>query len=181
MKRNLLIITAILALLTLINVKSHAQGVTTGAVPVKITIGDVLGIYLNSNAEVDFSYTTLADYQTPKSVPVSGQLSVISTKAYSVKVTATSLFTTFAGNATPLPLSVVRVAATGTTPASYATLAGAVPLDNAANTVVTIASAGLPSLSTSFNISYSIPDVTQLIGKVAGNYLTNLVYSVTQP
>jgi hypothetical protein len=180
MKRNLLIVVAVLAVLTLVNVKAKAQ-ITTGPVPVKIILTDVLAITLNSNAEVLFNYAGVIDYQTPKTVSVANQLSVISTKAYSVKVTANALFNVIAGNDTPVPLSVVNVAATATSPANLATLAGAVPLSDAINTPVTIASAGIPSLKTDFSIAYSIPNVAPLIGKMAGTYTTNLVYSVTQP
>ncbi|MCX2481189.1 hypothetical protein OQY15_18940 [Pedobacter sp. MC2016-15] len=180
MKRNLLIVVAVLAALTLVNVKAKAQ-VATGPVPVKIILTDVLAITLNSNAEVLFNYAAVADYQTPKTVSVANQLSVISTKAYSVKVTANALFTVIAGNATPVPLSVVNVAATATNPANAATLAGAVPLSDAINTPVTIASAGVPTLKTDYSLAYSIPDVTPLIGKAPGTYTTNLIYSVTQP
>lgn len=180
MTNKLLIILAVFATLTLVNSKADAQ-TTTGAIPVKITIGDVLAVTLIDNTEIAFTYNLPADYQNAKTVTRTGQLSVISTKPYSVKVTATSLFTTFAGNASPLPLSVLTVAATGTTPANNATLAGPVALNDAINTPVTIASAGLPSLATLYNISYSIPNAAPLIGKVAGDYLTNLVYSVTQP
>jgi hypothetical protein len=180
MKRNLLIVVAVLAALTLVNVKANAQ-VATGPVPVKIILTDVLAITLNSNAEVLFNYAAVADYQTPKTVSVANQLSVISTKAYSVKVTANALFTVIAGNATPVPLSVVNVAATATNPANAATLAGAVPLSDAINTPVTIASAGVPTLKTDYSLAYSIPDVTPLIGKAPGTYTTNLIYSVTQP
>jgi hypothetical protein len=181
MKRNLLIVVAVLAILTLVNVKANAQSVTTGPVPVKIILGDVLAITLNSNAEVLFNYAGVGDYQTPKTVPVTNQISVISTKAYSVKVTANALFTTFAGNDTPLPLSAVHVQATATSPANFATLAGSVALSDVANTPVVLASAGKPSLKTDYSLSYSIPDITPVIGKVAGTYVTNLVYSVTQP
>jgi len=180
MKRNLLIVVAVLAILTLANVKANAQ-VTTGPVPVKIILTDVLAITLNNNNEVLFNYAGVVDYQTPKTVSVANQLSVISTKAYSVKVTANALFTVITGNATPVPLSVVHVAATATNPASLATLAGSVALSDAINTPVTIASAGVPSLKTDFSIAYSIPDVTPLIGKMPGTYSTNLIYSVTQP
>jgi hypothetical protein len=182
MKRNLLTVLAFLAILSMVNTKANAQiGTVTGPVPVKIILGDIVGITLNSNAEMLFSYTTVEDYQAIKSETVANQISVMSTKPYSVKVTANALFTVIAGNSTPLPLSVVQVQATATSPANRATLAAAQSLNDAINTPVTLASAGVPALKTDFTLKYSIPDVTPLINKVAGTYTTNLIYSVTQP
>jgi hypothetical protein len=181
MKRNLLTIAAVLAVLTLINFKASAQQTpqSTTPLPLRIILSDVISITLLNSDAVVFTYDEASDYATFQNVPVTEQFEVVSTKAYSVYVKAESEFTVNASNAVPIPLTVVKVKVTspttGATIPTNPTSLGVVATDQL------IASAAIPTISTKYSLNYSIPDATPLLNKVPGTYSTTLIYTVTQP
>ncbi len=176
MKKILLIIAALLAIITLFNLKASAQTVT-GNVPLSIVLSDAFSITLGPTPDVVFTYSTAADYAGSKTVAKTNHFTVVSNKPYSVTVKATAEFNTIVGNATPVSLSVVQVSidpSTPTTGATYATPA----LTTASQSIITTAS---PTVGTAFNVNYTIPTAATLIGKADGTYATNVVYTITQP
>lgn len=183
MKKKLLLVTAVFAVLTLINFKTNAQTVkTTGLIPVKITLGDIFAIDLLNNQEILFQYATVADYNNPQQVLVPDQFAIMSTKTYSVSVKAEAKFSTKVGNALPVPLSILQVSVSGTTlPTAAATFAAPTALSDTENTPLVIATAGKPALGTLYSIRYNIPSALPLLDKVAGDYTTNITYTVTNP
>ncbi|KIO78647.1 hypothetical protein TH53_02580 [Pedobacter lusitanus] len=176
MKKILLLIAALLAVITLFNLKASAQTVTAN-VPLSIVLADAFSITLGPTPDVVFNYSTAADYAGSKTVAKANHFTVVSNKSYSVAVKATAEFNTIVGNATPVPLSVVQVSidpSTPTTGATYATPA----LTTTNQALITAAS---PTVATAFNVNYSIPTAAALIGKQSGTYATNVVYTITQP
>ena len=181
MKRNLLTTAAILAVLTLINFKASAQQTpqTSGPIPVRIILSDIISINLLKTDPIIFTYNTEEKYRTLQEVDVADQFNVLSTKAYSVYVKATSEFTVDAANLLPIPLTIVKVKVTAPT------VGATIPTDPTSLGVVNvdqlIASAAVPTISTKYSLKYTIPDATALLDKKAGTYSTNIVYTVTQP
>lgn len=176
MKKILLIIAAVLAVVTLFNLKANAQTVT-GNAPLSIVLSDAFSITLGASPNVDFNYTQASDYAAVKTVPKANHFTVISNKAYSVAVKATAEFNTIVGNATPVSLGVVQVSIDPSTPTTGATY-GTPSLTTTNQALVTTAN---PTIGTAFNVIYTIPTAAPLIGKMAGTYATNVVYTVTQP
>ncbi|RAJ33437.1 hypothetical protein [Pedobacter cryoconitis] len=176
MKKTLLVAAIVLAFTSIFNLKANAQAVS-GNVPLSIVLSDAFSITLGATPNVVFTYATAADYASSKTVLKSNHFTVVSNKPYSVAVKAATEFNVIAGNATPVSLSVVQVSidpSTPTTGATYATPA----LTTTNQALVTAASA---TLTTAYNVNYSIPTAAGLLGKVAGTYATNVVYTVTQP
>jgi len=176
MKKILLTIAPMLAIATIFNLKANAQTVT-GNVPLSIVLTDAFSITLGPTPDVVFTYAQASDYAGIKTVSKTNHFSVISNKAYSVAVKATAEFNTIAGNATPVSLGVVQVSIDPTTPTTGATYSTPA-LTTTNQPLVTTAS---PTIGTAFNVVYTIPTAAPLIGKMAGTYATNVVYTVTQP
>jgi len=176
MKKILLIIAALLAIITLFNLKANAQTVT-GNVPLSIVVSDAFSITLGATPSVVFTYSTAADYAGSKTVAKVGHFTVVSNQSYSVTVKATAEFNVIAGNATPVSLSLVQISidpSTPTTGATYATPA----LTTSSQALITSAS---PTIGTAYNVDYTIPTAAGLIGKADGTYATNVIYTITQP
>ena len=177
MKKILFIIAALLAIVTLFNLKASAQTVT-GDAPLSIVLSDAFSITLGASPDVVFTYSQASDYAAiNKTVPKANHFTVISNKAYSVAVKATAEFNTIVGNATPVSLGVVQVSIDPSTPATGATYS--TPALTTTNQALVAAAS--PTIGTAFNVVYTIPTAAPLIGKMAGTYLTNVVYTVTQP
>jgi len=181
MKKNLLLVTAVLAVLTLINFKANAQDVaTTPNVPVRIALSDVFAINLLNSSEVLFTYDDAADYNSSKTVNVADQFSITSTKAYSISVRAEAQWTDVPANTEDIKLSILRVSVTGTTlPTAAATFAAAAPLSDTEQTPLVLATDGVPALGTLYSTRYTIPSGLSLLNKAAGDYTTNLTYTIT--
>ena len=176
MKKIVLHIAVLLALSTIFNLKANAQAVS-GNVPLSNVLSDAFSITLGATPDVVFTYSTAADYAGSKTVAKPNHFTVVSNKPYSVAVKAATEFNVIAGNATPVALSVVQVSIDPSTPATGATYATPA-LTTTNQPLVTTAS---PTLATAYNVNYSIPTAAGLIGKAAGTYATNVVYTVTQP
>lgn len=176
MKRTLFSIAAFIAVFTLFSSKASAQS-TTGNVPVSIVLSDAFSITLGPTPDVVFTYSGAPDYAGSKTVAKTNHFTVVSNKAYSVSVVATSAFTVNAANATPVPLNIVQVTVDPTTPTTGATYATAA----LSTTPAALATGATGTVGTAYNINYTIPSAAALIGKAAGTYATNITYSVTQP
>lgn len=173
MKRNLFIFTAVLATFTLLNQKAKAQDLKSVTVPVTITLSDAFSITLGTAAGADFVYNNAASYTAAQSRTQPNQFSVISNKAYSVAVSATAFTPT-----TTIGLGIIQVAIDGATAPSGTTY-NQVPLATTAGTLI---ATGPATVGTSYNVKYSIPDASSLIGKPTTTpYSTNVTYTITQP
>jgi len=181
MKKNLLVVIAVIAASTLLHLKANAQDVaTTGNVPVRIALSDVFAINLLNNQEVLFTYDDAAAYNASQTVNVADQFSITSTKAYAISVRAEAQWSTLPDNDEPLALSILQVSVTGTTlPAAAATFAAPAPLDNAEQVPLVLATNGVPALGTLYSTRYTIPSALSLLNKTAGDYTTNLTYTIT--
>lgn len=121
-----------------------------------------------------FNYPTAASYTVPQTVPKLGHFTVISNQAYDVTVAGTAPFSN-ANSATPIPLNVVTVSVDpGTANGGAVT---PVILSAAAQPVV---SGATPTGGATYNVSYSIPDATPLLGRSPLIYSTTVVYTATQ-
>lgn len=173
MKKNLLIIVALLASLTFVNTKANAQAVS-GTVAVNLILSDAFSIVLGPTPDVTFTYATAADYAASKTVAKTNHFTVISNKPYSVAVKANTVFNTISTTTPPLSAVHIAVDASTITGATYTTA-------TLSTTNQTIASAASPTIGTAYNINYSIPTAAPLLAMSAGTYTTNIVYTVTQP
>ncbi|MBB6501508.1 hypothetical protein [Pedobacter cryoconitis] len=176
MRKNLLFILVLLTAITLFSQKTRAQSVT-GNVPLSIVLSDAFSITLGATPAVVFTYATAADYAGSKTVAKVGHFTVVSNKSYSITVKATAEFNTIVGNATPVSLSVVQVSIDPSTPATGATYATPA-LTTTSQSLVSAASA---TVSTAYNVNYTIATAAGLIGKADGTYATNVIYTITQP
>jgi len=180
MKRNLLIIALLLAGFTMFTQKASAQAtVNSSNVPVKISLVDIVSITLGGTPQVEFLYDTEAKYKAAQVVTKTGAFTVFSNKKYNVTVKANAAFTPPAGTTNVIPLDVVTVSVVSGSAANGATFAAA-PLSLTAQPLITGSN---PSLGQAFNIDYTIPAAraeADLLGKVAGDYTTTLVYTLTQ-
>lgn len=174
MKRNLFIFAAFLASFVLLNQKASAQDVRTAVVPVTITLTDAFSITLGATPAVLFEYKLASDYAAAKTVRKDNHFTVTSTKAYNVAVTASTFSPALGLDIVKVGIDPATVAPAGTTYASGAT---SVPLSGG-----TLITAGAATTATTFNVIYSIPDASTLIGKATNSpYTTNVTYTITQP
>lgn len=173
MKKKLLSITALIAVLSLFNLKANAQSVS-GNINLSLILSDAYSIVLGTSPDVTFTYATAADYASAQSVTKASNFTVVSNKPYSVAVKANTAFSTISTTTPPLSAVHVNVDPTTTTGASYTNVALSV-------TNQTIASAANPTTGTAYTIDYTIPNAAPLLAMAAGNYTTTMVYTVTQP
>lgn len=183
MKRKLLTIAAVVAVMTLINFKANSQVVTsgpTGTVVLDITLTDAFAIVFTGDQSVHFTYPNASDYGASKSVPKNAHFKVISTKPYNVSVGA-SAFTSSTASSVPA-LDIVEVSVASALPVLASpgfTSATQVPLSIAGAPLI---AAATPSIGTTFNILYTIPNATTLLNKITGTvFSTNVLYTVTTP
>ena len=181
MKRNLLIIAALLAILTMANLTANAQtpaSTTSGNVPLKITLVDIVAITLGGSPDVEFLYDTQAKYGADQVVNKPTAFTVFSNKTYNIAVKANAAFNVVATNLTPVPLDVVAVSVNALTPVTNGTYA-APALSTTNQALVT---GGKPTLATVYNIDYTISAAKAqlLLDKTAGVYTTTLMYTLTQ-
>lgn len=170
MKRNLFIFAAFLATLSLSGLKASAQDVRTANVPLTITLSDAFSITLGPTPAVAFNYGTAASYAAVQSVPKNSHFTVISNKPYSVAVSASAFTPTLGLDIVKVAIDPATVAPTGTTYNTVALTGG------------TLIAAGPATVGTAYNVIYSIPDASTLIGKqTATPYATNVTYTITQP
>lgn len=173
MKKNLLVIAVLLAVLTIFNQKANAQAVS-GNINLNLILSDAYSIVLGPTPDVTFTYATAADYASVKSVTKASQFTVISNKPYSVAVKANAVFNTISTTTPPLSAVHVNVDPSTITGATYTNVA--LSLTNQ-----TIASAATPTIGTAYTIDYTIPTAAPLLAMTAGTYTTTMVYTVTQP
>ncbi|CAM4123264.1 hypothetical protein SAMN06265348_103222 [Pedobacter westerhofensis] len=181
MKKTLLQGGAVLMLLSLINIRANAQTpatTTSGNVPLKIILTDIVAITLGGTPDVTFTYNSEAAYAADQTVPKTGAFSVFSNKTYNVFVKATSAFNVEATNALPVPLDAVNVSVDASTPVTNGTY------DNPSlsETNQALVTGAKPTLGTAYNINYKIPAAKALLllDKKAATYSTNVVYTLTQ-
>ncbi|WP_158798451.1 hypothetical protein [Pedobacter sp. L105] len=173
MKKKLLSIAALIAIFTISNFKANAQAVSSN-INLTLILADAYSIVLGPTPDVSFTYSTAADYASAKTQTKTGQFTVISNKPYSVAVKANAAFNTISTTTPPLSAVHVNVDPSTVTGAAYTNVA--LSLANQ-----TIASAASPTISTAYNIVYSIPTAAPLLAMSAGTYTTTMVYTVTQP
>ena len=176
MKKNLLIIAAVMAVVTFANVKAKAQAspISSTAVPLSIVLGDAVSITMESTPAVEFRYTTPANYIGSRLVSKPAHFSVFSNRTYTLSVKADAAFQVPTVGPT-IPLSAVKVAVNSSDPIGLT--GSAVALSTTDATLITPAPS---TLGTSFTIDYTIPTSTPLLLVTAGTYTTNVIYTVTQ-
>ncbi|SEA98471.1 hypothetical protein [Pedobacter hartonius] len=177
MKRNLLMIAAILAVFTLSNFRASAQvaPITSGNVPLSIILADAVTITLEAAPAVSFSYSLPTDYIGPRLVNKPTHFSIFSNRNYTLSVKADAAFQT-PTTGPSIPLSAVNVAVKSSLPATGITPATVVLSTQGAD-LLTPAPA---TLGTVYSIDYTIPSSVPLLGVTAGTYTTNVIYTVTQ-
>lgn len=168
---------AILVFALVFSIESaNAQSDQTAPVTVNIDLtAAVLSIELGGTPTVNFVYGSPADYTVSQTQPKPGHFTVISNQAYDITVEAQAQFTVDAGNATPVPLDVVEVSVDPAT-ANGGSLATQ-PLSPGPLAIVSGAS---PTAGATYNVNYTIPDATPLLGKVPLVYSTTVIYTATQ-
>lgn len=176
MKKLLLLSAAILAVLTLFNVKANAQTPlsATATVPLKIVLSDAIAITMKAADDVEFDYTTAADYQGSKTVGKTGHFTVVSNRAYKVAVKALAFTPATSGNSTVVPLNIIQVSV-GTSPT--AGTFNTATLGTADQALVTTSPA---TIAASYNINYTIPTAAALVGITKDTYATVVTYTATQ-
>jgi hypothetical protein len=180
MKRNLLVIAALLVVLTLTNQKANAQvkasASTTGTQNLSIQLFDLVGIALGASPDVAFVYDDITDYSTAQVVNKPTAFTVFSNKKYNIAVKANSAFNVI-GQVVPLDVVAVSVntAGTGVTGATYTA-----PSLSTANQI--FVTGGSPTLSHVYSLDYTISTAkaAALLDASAGTYTTTLTYTITQ-
>ena len=157
----------------------HAQN-TTATTTVNITLSDVISIDTGSTAignNVDFVYTTAADYNSDQTVTKANSLKVTSTKNFNVKVKAGG--SNFVSGSNSIPVNVLTIKAA----ASAGTMGGtktAVVLSTVDQNLVTNAPLGS---ALTLNLDYLIPasksSSADILGKPAGTYTQTVTYTAT--
>ncbi|MBD8084651.1 peptidoglycan-binding protein LysM [Chryseobacterium caseinilyticum] len=153
---------------------------TTATTTVNITLSDVISIDNGSTAignNVDFVYTTAADYNSDQTVTKANSLKVTSTKNFNVKVKAGG--SNFISGSNSIPVNVLTIKAA----ASAGTMGGtktAVVLSTVDQNLVTNAPLGS---SLTLNLDYLIPasksSSADILGKPAGTYTQTVTYTAT--
>jgi hypothetical protein len=177
MKRNLLIIAALLAVFTLSNLKASAQHapINSANVPLSIILADAVTITLEASPAVSFSYTQASDYIGSRLVNRPSHFSIFSNRTYTLSVKADAAFQVPTAGPS-IPLSAVKVAVNSSLPTTGIT-PSTVALSTGGAALLTPAPA---TLATVYSIDYTIPTSTPLLGVTAGTYTTNVIYTVTQ-
>ncbi|MCF3110860.1 hypothetical protein LL912_18895 [Niabella sp. CC-SYL272] len=142
-------------------------------VAVNVDLQDVTGVSPVAPAGanvVNFVYQTTTDYNSEKTVAITDQFRVTSTKAYDIKVHGTADFT--AGGGATLPLSILRLAARTTGAASF-------PADITPTQTDQTLISGTPTLDQGFDVQYKIPQNATLLTATKTTYTTNIVYTAT--
>jgi hypothetical protein len=178
MKKNLFTVLAVCVSVSAFSNMAKAQaGVTTastGPVTVNVTLQDVIGVTL-TGAVVNFVYDSPLKYNTDQNQLMTGQLTITSTKAFSLNVSASQDFT---GSTLPtLPITILKVSAFPTTTAPGAGVSPTVTPAAAA----TVFSASPAILAGVFDVNYLIPRNLALLTATKQLYTTNLIYTVTAP
>ncbi len=145
---------------------------------VNIKLSDVISI--DSGAAVDgivnFNYTTAAEYNTARNVPVPNSLVVTSSKDFDVKVKADG--PDFVNGSNLIPVDVLQIKASAEGLATAASFAD-ITLSDADKVLITKAKLGAKR---SFSIDYSISAEkaqTVLLGKPVGTYTAKVTYTAT--
>lgn len=154
----------------------HAQepvSDVTGPVSVNIDLTTpVISITLGASPDVNFIYQTAEDYTDSKTESKSSHFTVISNLPYDISVKAESEFTSPANNNPELDLVEIQV--------DPATPNGGdlnvVPLSLTGSVLVEGAD---PSAGAVYNVDYSIPDATPLLGLDGEVYSTTVTYTAT--
>lgn len=161
---------SLIATLLLMKQLTFAQ-VESNAVTLTVDLtASVLSLSLGASPDVEFKYTTAADYTATKTVSKTAHLSVVSNRNYSIAVKATA-FTATSGT---LPLSTVSVTV------DPLTLNGgtATPV-SLSTTNATLLTGGTPSNSAVFNISYAISSPSSLLTLPRELYTSSVTYTAT--
>jgi len=172
MKKNLLITAALLVAITLFTNKAKAQGNTA---KVTIHLANAASIIMGANKDITFNYTTAADYAAAKDSTLNAHFTVISNTPYTINATTS---TAFIDGSNSIALDVLRIQVATTDIANG--ISSYTAITPVASTLTPLVTSAIPTTSTAYNVKYSIPNAGGLIGKPAGNYVTNIVYSVTQ-
>jgi len=177
MKKNLLILAAMLAVFTLSNLKASAQALPINSenVPLSIILKDAVTITLEASPAVSFEYNIPSDYIGSRLQNKPTHFTVFSNRTYTLSVKADAAFQVPTAGPS-IPLSAVNVAVKSSLPATGVTPV-TVPLSTDGGDLLTPAPA---TLGTVYNIDYTIPSSLPLLGVTAGTYTTNVIYTVTQ-
>lgn len=156
--------------------RASAQTDQTAPVTVNIDLtAAVLSIDLGPNPTVNFVYGTAAAYTISQTQAKPAHFTVISNQSYDITVEAVTEFNTSPTNLTPVPLDVIDISvdpatANGGTLTTQPLTLG--PLE--------IVSAAAPTTGAVYNVNYTIPDATPLLGKAPIVYTTTVIYTATQ-
>jgi hypothetical protein len=181
MKTNELFKVAVCALLfTGIHNVQAQSAVEDESAEVSVSIeltADVISIDIPNVEDVEFVYSTPADYTTVKKVTLTDHFKVTSNRPYDVSVVAKSVFSKPNQNSVAVPLNVVnvKVAETTTVTATLKTVA----LDTSPSAATVLVEGAPAAINQSFDIEYSIPDATTLLNKDIGTYTTTITYTAT--
>ncbi|MEJ2884482.1 hypothetical protein [Pedobacter sp. GR22-6] len=175
MKKKLSLLAFSMLPIFLLAGRANAQSASTDPVTVNINLSaEVISIVLGGSPDVTFNYPTAASYTVPQTVPKLGHFTVISNQNYDVTVSGTAPFSN-ANSATPIPLNVVTVAVDPATANG-----GAVAPVILSGTAQPVVSGATPTGGATYNVNYSIPDATPLLGRSPLIYSTTVVYTATQ-
>jgi hypothetical protein len=175
MKRNLLLTTAVIAVMTLVNFKASAQNTPTGATTAAINITDSYAI-LVKDANVQIDYTTQAHFVDNRTKLMPGHITVFSNRKYKVDVKAGGAFIDPAVEASTMPSNIMSVAVTSpaaTGDVTYTTQA-------LTGTNAPIIELAPPTELETYDITYSIPLLSSILGIPTGLYKTSVTYTLTQ-
>lgn len=148
--------------------------------PLTLTVNlstDVISISLGADPNVEFLYDAAGDYTTTQTVTKTGHVTVVSNQEFDLAVAARSNFTS---NGTgSLNLNVVSVSVDPSTLNGGSSTAVALALA-ATGPGTTLVTGADPSSGAVFNINYSIPNVSTLLGLANQIFTTTVVYTATQ-
>lgn len=162
--------------ITNINYQASDASATPSASPAQVlsvpfTVHvDTLSALELSTQNISLSFNNASDYTNGVDTTIQGHLTLSSTVACSVTVSATSSALTNGSNS--IPLDCVSIGVNGSSQSV-----------NLSTTPQTIISGITPVIDQPLNITYSIPKskVSEMLGKPPGTYTTQLVYTLTAP
>ncbi len=156
--------------------KAQAQATATGTATLNVTLVDVLVLTVN-NQTVNLNFTGATSYQTGVTAALTGQLTVTSNRAFSLKIRAAgNLSSSDAGNTDVIPVNKISVSVANA--AAIGGTASTVALSNADQSLIAGAPAGIAK---SFNMQYQTPANDSDFAKRAGTYTTTLTYTASVP
>ncbi len=147
----------------------------TKTIAFTITTDPLSSIAVQGTPDVNFSYGSLADYQTTKSVNMPNHLLITNNKNYEVYVKSGAAYFTRNSIATTIPASIVQIEnGTGETGVTGRTLS------TTSQSIITNAAA---IINRQLSLKYTIPasQTLQFLGKQTGTtpYILNVIYSFT--